>query len=99
MKIKHFAGYGSVNAKKVSCTKNELVVHVWGCHECGVVREDFYDVFNWLVKRFDKTRKDYFEIEDVNIDNWYETEKDGRYRGCDAEHCIYTIRFRERFGR
>ena len=97
MKLKHFAGYGSVNAKKVSCNDRELVVHVWGCHEYGVVREDHYDVFEWLVKRFDKKNadKDYWRlIEDVTIDNWYEKETEGRYKGCDAEHCIYTIRYR-----
>lgn len=96
MKIKHFMGYGCVNAKKVSCTKNELVVHVWGCHEYGVVRNDRYDIFNWLVKRFDKSRKDYTEIVDVDIDEWWERETDGKYRGMDANHCEYTIRFGER---
>ena len=95
MKIKHFMGYGSVNAKKVKLTEDTLVVHVWGVHECGVRRDDFYDIFNWLVKRFDKKRTDYFDIGDVDIEEWYEPETEGRYMGCDANHCIYTIHFRQ----
>ena len=48
-----------------------------------------YDVFNWLVKRFDKSREDYREMLDMKIDDFY--VKDGRV---DVEHCRYTIRFK-----
>ena len=63
MKIKHFAGYGSVEAKKVSKTafkdeygekKTKLVVSVKGDHEWGLVRDDIYDAKRWLFDRFEK---------------------------------------------
>lgn len=49
MKIKHFQGYGSVSAIKKSRTitpdnKINLVIEVTGNHECGIVREDVYDL-------------------------------------------------------
>lgn len=60
-KIKHFAGYGTVKAgviKDGSCT---LHVKVEGNHEWGICRygNDEYLLYNWLVKRFDKTVPDY----------------------------------------
>ena len=58
-KIKHFAGYGTVMAgvvKDGSCT---LHVRVEGNHEWGIVRDDDYTLYNWLIKRFDKTVPDY----------------------------------------
>jgi len=63
MRIKHFAGYGSVEAKKVSKTtltdeygekKTKLVVQVKGNHEWGLVRDDIYDVKRWLFDKFEK---------------------------------------------
>lgn len=59
MKIKHWQGYGSVNAVKVKDDSCTLHVKVTGNHECGLERDDQYDLFNWLVKRFDKTIPDY----------------------------------------
>ena len=60
MIIKHWQGYGKVKATK---EKNELGsdlhIKVKGNHEWGIVREDRYDIFNWLVKRFDKTIESY----------------------------------------
>lgn len=61
MRIKHFAGYGSVNAKKIADKAHTLHIKVTGNHEWGIVRKDDYDLFNWLVKRFDKNQKDYLE--------------------------------------
>lgn len=58
-KIKHFAGYGCVKAgvvKDGSCT---LHVRVEGNHEWGLKRDDLYDLYDWLVKRFDKSVPDY----------------------------------------
>ena len=89
MRIKHFAGYGCVNARKVKKTDNTLVVHVWGNHERGIELNDNYDIFNWLVKRFDKTHNDYFQIENVDIEQYWEDGKP-----CGTEHCVYTITFR-----
>lgn len=55
MKLKHWQGYGTVNATKEKTDRGELLhIKVTGEHECGLAREDDYDVFNWLVKRFDK---------------------------------------------
>ena len=57
MKIKHFAGYGCVNATKVKDNTCTLHVKVKGNHECGLGDNrtwDTYGLFNWLVKRFDK---------------------------------------------
>ena len=59
MKIRHFAGYGSVNAVKVKDSSCTLHVKVTGNHEWGLVRDDEYDLFNWLVKKFDKGVTDY----------------------------------------
>ena len=58
MKIKHFQGYGCVNATKVKDNSCTLHVKVTGNHECGIHRDDEYDLYNWLVKRFDKSIPD-----------------------------------------
>lgn len=57
--ITHFAGYGKVEAKKIEDKTCTLHIKVTGNHEWGIVREDDYDLFRWLVKRFDKTMSDY----------------------------------------
>ena len=76
MRIKHFMGYGSVNAKVVEkglktdvangLLKKYLKINVWGNHECGLVREDKYDINNWLVKKVAKVDIDYQQIEDID---------------------------------
>ena len=57
MKVKHFAGYGSVEVKKESKTtftneygekKTKLALVVKGNHEWGIVRDDLYDVKRWI---------------------------------------------------
>ena len=62
MKIKHFAGYGYVNARKlvkdVRDGKTTLVIEVVGDHEWGVYRDDKHDLKRWLIDRFDKDAKD-----------------------------------------
>ena len=60
-KIKHWQGYGTVKAgvvKDGSCT---LHIRVEGNHEWGINcgEWDEYRLFEWLVKRFDKTITDY----------------------------------------
>jgi len=92
MKIKHYQGYGVVNAKKVSADADTLVVRVSGEHEYGLVRDDKYDVFNWLVKRFDKKHTSYMDIVDIDIDDTY-VENPKCYTGYE-EVCTYTIHFR-----
>jgi len=61
MRIKHFAGYGTVNAVKVNDGTAKLHVRVTGLHEWGLRRDDEYDLYTWLVKRFDKSAPDYPE--------------------------------------
>ena len=92
MKIKHFAGYGSVQARKVSKTtsggRTKLVVEVKGNHEWGLVRDDIYDVRRWLFNRFEKN----FNGEDYDIDM---DIKDGyvQENGLDVEVAIYTFEY------
>ena len=60
MRIKHFAGYGCVTATKCpDSTTSMLHIKVQGNHEWGIVREDEYDLYHWLVSRFDKNVADY----------------------------------------
>ena len=60
MKIKHWQGYGCVNATKCKDSLPSMLhIRVEGNHEWGIVREDDYDLYNWLVKRFDQTVPDY----------------------------------------
>ena len=90
MKIKHFAGYGCVNAKKISTevvhTINEwgelidatkLKIKVTGDHEWGFVREawDVYGLWHWLVKKFHKDCTD-TDIMKIDIDSISFTECD-----------------------
>ena len=90
MKIKHFAGYGSVQAKKVSKTKigdkTKLVVEVKGNHEWGIVRNDIYDVRRWIFNKFEKN----FNGEDYDIDM---SIKDDyvKENGIDVEVATYTF--------
>lgn len=62
MKLKHWAGYGCVNARKVKeADPRCLHIHVEGDHERGIVLYDDYDLFRWLVMRFDKDVCNYSE--------------------------------------
>lgn len=95
MRIKHFAGYGSVEAKMVSKTpfinehgevKTKLVVRVKGNHEWGIVREDIYDVKHWLFDKFEKK----FEGTEYDID--MDVESDFvKENGLDVEVAIYKF--------
>lgn len=63
MKIKHFQGYGCVEATKISDKSCTLHICVKGEHERGLERDDLYDLYHWLIQRFDKKLKDVPEIE------------------------------------
>lgn len=91
MKIKHFAGYGSVTATKIQkkpmLDRTFLKVEVIGNHEWGLYRPDKYDLKRWLIDRFDKTAKD---VSPYSIEYTYE----GGYRkinGLDTEYAIYSF--------
>jgi len=95
MRVKHFSGYGSVEVKKVSKntfknewgeTKTKMVLRVKGNHECGLVRNDIYDVKRWIFDKFEKNFKgEYFKI-DMNVVNDYVKED-----GLDVEVAVYTF--------
>ena len=60
MRIKHWQGYGNVTATKCKdSTPSMLHIEVQGNHEWGIVREDEFDLYHWLVVRFDKNVQDY----------------------------------------
>ena len=92
MKIKHWQGYGCVTANKISKTvKNgicTLRIHVEGNHECGLVRDDLYDLSRWLIKRFDKSFTDCRSIISMSYDDGYK-----RSNGLDVEYCDYTFKY------
>ena len=91
MKIKHFSGYGTVEAKKIKkSVKNGITsmhIQVKGNHECGLEPPyiDNYDVFNWLLKRFDRSVTDYTSIKSVKTDDRYLDRKGG------VEVCDYFM--------
>lgn len=91
-KIKHWQGYGSVDAKVLRKTPDNLIVQVRGMHEygldCGAWDHD--RVYEWLVKRFDPT-KTANDIVSVDIDDDYE-----RQGNVDVEVCTYDISFKEK---
>ena len=80
MKIKHWQGYGCVDVKRISTSTvgdtTTMHIRVSGNHECGIHRDDDYDLFNWLVRRFDKTYASYREWHrkhpDIQIIDGYE---------------------------
>ena len=95
MKVKHFAGYGSVEVKKISKkpiingygeNKTKMVLQVKGNHEWGLVRDDIYDVRHWIFEKFEKNFKgdDYDICMDIKSD--YENEN-----GIDIEVATYTF--------
>lgn len=59
MKIKHWQGYGTVEAKRIKNASCTLHIRVHGMHECGLRRDDEYDLYNWLVKKFDRSVPSY----------------------------------------
>lgn len=93
MKIKHYAGYGSVNAKKVSKTEKDgvvtMVIKVSGNHEWGLARNDIYDAYNWLLSKFDKKVLGYKHILDLQVyNNTYDM-----VNGEEVESCTYKFKY------
>ena len=95
MKVKHFAGYGSVEVKKVSKTtftdelgenKIRMVLHVKGNHEWGIVRNDIYDVRKWIFDKFEKNFKGNDYDIDMSIEDDYIKEN-----GIYVEVATYTF--------
>ena len=90
MKIKHFQGYGCVNAKKLSRTVDNgtvnLTIEVRGNHECGLERNDVYDVVNWIGKRFDKSLTNYRQVQNMHMNDYYDSDSH-------EEVCEYTLSY------
>lgn len=91
MKIKHFAGYGSVNAKLLERNNNCLVIRVSGLHEYGLKVNSKYDLYNWLVKKFVKNLN-YNCIDDYQctISTFYDEKINDT-----SEMATYVIRLKE----
>lgn len=99
MRIKHFMGYGSINAKVVEkglktdvangLLRKYLKINVWGNHEYGLERDDEYDINNWLVKKVAKVDIDYKQIESVEYN--YLPNIDGQ------EAVQYIIKYYEKW--
>ena len=89
MKIKHWQGYGTVEARKMQNKSCTLHIRVSGNHEWGLRRDDMYDLFGWLIKRFDKSLKDktYADFRrldpQVYIIEWTDTAEPGTRDVCD----------------
>ena len=95
MRIKHFAGYGTVNAKKTKKKEDNdgnvyTEIVVTGNHEQGLTRPFFdpYLIYQWLVRKFDKREID---LQSINYDcmDYYIQEN-----GLDVEKAIYTITYK-----
>ena len=91
-KIKHYQGYGSVHAKKITGNNDFLHIKVWGNHEWGIELNDDYSVWNWLVKRFAKNMGEYSWGKIKNFTTEMSWIKDDY--GCDVDVCDYKIYFR-----
>ena len=95
MRVKHFAGYGSVEVKKVSKkpfinehgeNKTKMVLRVKGNHERGLVLYDTFDAKKWLFDKFEKnfTKSEY----DIYMDIKDDYIEEG---GLDVEVADYTF--------
>lgn len=99
MRIKHFAGYGSVNAKILMRSLNtathekQVVVQVQGNHEYGLDRSSYKDdVVRWLgkvIKDSDLNKADYWSIK-VSYEPVYGIKDTN---GCDLDTANYTITY------
>lgn len=96
MKIKHWQGYGCVNVKTLKKTASTaegiktITIEVVGNHEYGLDRSnDKYDVYNWLLKRFDKDVEDSRDILKI------EYEEDSiEVNGINTDRGIYKITYK-----
>ena len=91
MKIKHWKGYGTVSAQKIPDRNCTLHIRVTGNHEWGLRRDDLYDLYNWLVKRFDRTVPDVLTWErqaNVFINEGYTVQN-----GLDVDTCDYYFTY------
>ena len=101
MKIKHYQGYGIVEAKKLKTRKltkaergveyadlplREVQIFVKGNHECGLLTLEKYAVHRWLCTKLVKDCESFMDIIDVNAEPGMTKEN-----GLDVETALYTI--------
>ena len=81
MKVKHFAGYGSVNVRKLgrehTIEENGiyLLLEVRGNHEWGIKRDDIYDVVRWIGTKCDTKLTDYRQVTGMDIEEYWDDKK------------------------
>lgn len=86
MKIKHWQGYGTVSAQKIPDKNCTLHIRVTGNHEWGLRRDDIYDLYEWLVKRFDRSANpDHVRLH-ANV---FINEGETKINGLDTDTCDY----------
>lgn len=101
MRIKHWAGYGTVNAKKVTDYKHTrygrayrvIQIEVTGDHERGLVRFDRYDIHHWLGRHFAKD-KDYKDFAAFDVQQGW-VGGDGHTTLGAHEIATYTLEYKE----
>lgn len=81
MRVKHFAGYGCVEAKKIDkYVDNEgytiVRINVSGEHEWGLTPYTDADTVRWLLPRFDKSAKDLYPWDVEVYTKWQGMPKD-----------------------
>ena len=89
MRIKHWQGYGAVNAKRISKDNKQIIIEVSGNHEYGLAigEWDIYGMSEWLGKigKFKKENVLNFTTNCYLKDNPENTE----------EVCEYIINLKE----
>lgn len=98
MRIKHFQGYGTVNATKVRKDtffdvygeeKTKLIIKVQGLHEWGLKVNCSYDAVRWLLPKFEKNLpNDYWNVE-VTTEYGADIKVDNKYGY--EQVCVYTF--------
>jgi hypothetical protein len=91
MKIKHWQGYGTVSATRIKDKSCTLHVRVTGNHEWGLRRDNLSDLYNWLVRRFDKSAPDVYEF--LRSANVFINEGFAVSNGLDVDTCDYYFTY------
>ena len=109
MRIKHYQGYGIINAEKIKSKhingRNYIDIKVWGNHEYGLDRSEYKDdVFGWL-KGVIRNKHLTCALELDGHDRWsflnnskceYETVYGNKdENGCDLDTGIYHLEFND----
>ena len=95
MKIKHWQGYGIVDAKNISKKKNpdestSIHIKVTGNHECGIHTEYSWNVSDWLLSKFDKNVKNDRCLLNYRVEDGEDVLVDG----VKTETCNYYITYK-----